>query len=121
MRRFQDDVPPIFAQRVPFSEAFPEIQKASIRVEAEGRGTGYQPKSWTLHAPRISECIDCPNPLCYGGGLWIGHVLHEMYSHRETQRSGGAACEGYEGSPKGRRRYRDCLTTFLYDITIVYK
>lgn len=40
---------------------------------------------------------------------------------RKTELEGTMSCQGYEGSPKGHRRYRDCENVFSYKVRIDYR
>jgi hypothetical protein len=70
----------------------------------------------------IRDYVSCSNPLCYDGGFYLEGFIRQMVSAGETHRRfENAVCRGYEGSPQGRRRYRDCLHWFKVEIKIVYK
>ena len=108
----------VFAKKVSFAEAFPEI--ADVRVEVEfGHAMDGNPKR-VYTKSYLGEYIDCDNGLCYNGGFSIGEVIRSMVSEKTTDRDGSAICRGYEGSPKGRRKYRDCLNFFRYKVHIDY-
>ena len=113
----------LFVDKVPFNEAFPQIQYIEIEVQETGRGlyhgsSGHRVYK-TPHMP--GEYINCGNPLCYNGGFSIGKVIRETVRNKETATEGSASCQGYEGSPKGRRKYRPCFNHFTYRIKIQYK
>jgi hypothetical protein len=107
----------LFAKKSPFAEAFPEI--ADIRIEVEiGHASGGNPtRVYTLNN-LPGEYVDCNKSACYNGGFSIGDVLREMVRTRESDQNGSAICHGYEGSPKGRRKYRECLNFFRYKVHI---
>ena len=111
----------VFSSKVSFAEAFPSI--AHVRVEVTETGDGvyadYQPSVYTEQ--RLGEFIDCHNPQCYGGGFSIGSVLGSMVAKGETDREESSGCKGHEGSPKGRRKYRDCWNRFKVKVHIEYK
>ena len=110
----------MFGQKVPFSQAFPEI--ADIRIEVEiGTAPSGNPKRFYSGHHLPGEYVDCDNSLCYNGGFSIGEVLRDMVRKREADREGRAICAGYEGSPKGRRKYRDCLNFFRYKVHVDYR
>ncbi len=116
----------IFTRKVSFDEAFPEIEKIVIEVEERGDGvnlSGFCDSRRIYKNPNLpGEYIDCSNPLCYSGGVRIGSIIHEMVRARSTERVGSTSfCQGYEGSPKGRRRYRKCTNSFKVKVSITYK
>ena len=113
----------VFSQKKPFDEAFPEI--ADIRIEvAESTDP-----IWGTPRARVysrenglpGEFVDCHNSSCYNGGFSVGQMIRDMLRDKKTEAETAAMCRGYEGSPKGRRRYRTCLTTFKVKIQIVYR
>ena len=110
----------VFAQKVPFAEAFPEIEDVRIEVEIGYALSGNLKRVYSgQHLP--GEYVDCDNALCYNGGFSIGEVLRDMVGKREGDREGSTICRGYEGSPKGRRKYRDCFNFFRYKVHIEYR
>ena len=42
----------------------------------------------------------------------LGSVLRDMVLKKEVLREGKSFCQGYEGSPKGKSRYRSCIHCF---------
>lgn len=44
-----------------------------------------------------------------------------MVSKKQTDLETVAICQGYEGSPKGKRRYRSCINSFKVKVHITYK
>ncbi len=115
----------LFSKTVSFDEAFPEIEDVIIEVTEDGDGVRHS----RLGDPRCiyqkpnlpGECVDCSNPLCYNGGVSVGSIVHNMVAKRATKRETSEVCRGYEGSPKGRRKYRSCMNIFKVKITITYK
>lgn len=112
---------PFFATRVDtFEEAYPTVEKVQVEVtETQGfRGT-----SWTqkLNERSFTDAIDCTNPLCYGGGISIGSILHNMVRDGQTSLEETKSCRGYEGSPKGRRRYDRCAHSFRVMMQVEYR
>ena len=113
----------VFAKKSPFKEAYPEIDDLTIEVNKTSHHNYTESPlkhHFSIENPP-GEYIDCDNPLCYNGGFSIGSVLRRMVSNKETQKEGSGSCQGYEGSPKGRRRYRSCLSVFRYKANIKYK
>ena len=116
----------LFSRKASFDEAFPEIENVVIEVEERGDGVnhwGFCGSRRVYKNPHLpGEYIDCSNPLCYNGGVRVGSIIHEMVKERSTGRVGSTSfCQGYEGSPKGRRRYRKCTNSFKVIISITYK
>lgn len=110
----------LFARKVSFDEAFPEI--ADLRVVIEERRQGISEWNRVRHyAMNIGEHINCSNSFCYNGGFPIGKILREMVRNKETCKNETATCQGYEGSPKGRRKYRNCINCFCISVNITYK
>jgi hypothetical protein len=68
-----------------------------------------------------SDAVNCSNPECYGGGVLLSFLMHDMVRARKTEGSFKEFCRGYEGSPKGRKRYRKCMYSFAGKIQIEYK
>jgi len=119
----------IFGKEVTFQEAFPQIENFSIDIEEVvytgygggiGRDVPHAKEQYDKnHLPR--EYFDCHNPRCYKGGFSIGSILRQMVHERQTYLETLEGCRGYEGSPKGRRKHRDCTNSFSVKITIKYK
>ena len=105
----------VFARKATFAEAFPEIESADVRVSVSDFGESRSMR-WGG-----GEYVDCPNPLCYNGGVSVGSMLRQMVSSKEEERTFEEFCQGYEGSPKGRRKYGECMRDFKIVIHIKYK
>ena len=70
----------------------------------------------------ISEYVNCSNKLCYNGGVSVCDVLRHMVDAKLTEyESEVRICQGYEGSPKGRRRRNPCVHTFKVEARVKYK
>lgn len=112
-----------FPKTALFSDVFPEIKDLSIEIEQDS----FRNKKLDTvksfydidHPPRPFK--DCDNPLCYNGGFNIGQILKYMVTKKETEEENTISCQGYEGSPKGRRKYGPCFNLFKYKIKIKYK
>lgn len=109
-----------------FSQAFPEV--ASFRVATQGSGWYGAPRVFgTDDGKRVytqetaGEYIDCQNPVCYKGGFNLGEQLRDMGRTGETHREWTVGCQGYEGSPKGRKKYRSCLEHWQVVVDVTYK
>ena len=109
----------VFAEKVGFDKAFPEIESITVEVNESKAGMGGTTRTYTKSS--LGEYIDCSNSLCYNGGFSVGSIIREMVRKRETAAEGSEVCRGYEGSPKGRRKYRDCLRFFKWKAEIEYK
>src|SRR4051812_34663164 len=95
----------VFGQKVPFSEAFPEIE--TISVEIKESGTGVHDPSRVRVYNAIGEHVNCSNPICYNGGFSIGEIVRQMTHNNQEFTETYELCQGYEGSPKGAKRYRE--------------
>jgi hypothetical protein len=112
----------VFGRKVTFDEAFPQIEDLKVEVIESGHGIiGQSRKSFYRKQYFPGEYINCSNPLCYNGGFSIGSILREMVSNKQTELETTESCQGYEGSPKGRRKYKGCLNFFKIKISIKYK
>jgi hypothetical protein len=109
-----------FFPEAPFHEVFPTIKDLTVEVRETGDGVG----KGRVHTYTIDNLpgpyIDCSNPLCYRGGFSIQSILRDMVSKGETERETTVKCRGYEGSPKGRKRYRDCWNRFSIKVSLEY-
>jgi hypothetical protein len=48
-------------------------------------------------------------------------ILRYMIASRLTEFEATERCQGYEGSPKGRKRHRDCMHMFKVTIRLAFK
>jgi hypothetical protein len=112
----------VFSKKVPFEEAFPEIKDFRIEVQTLSEGSKFVDyiSVYTMQN-KPGEYIDCRNPLCYNGGFSIGQILREMVRKKQSDYEGSALCQGYEGSPKGRRQYRSCTSHWKVKVHVNYK
>jgi hypothetical protein len=111
---------PIFGTTSSFEKAFPMVDELKVNVTEKGDGV-YGASSTRSLGKQAGEYVDCSNPLCYNGGFQLGAILRDMTYARETQWSGSRMCQGYEGSPKGRKNYGPCWNEFEIAIEITYK
>lgn len=91
-----------FVKKVPFLEAFPELEDFRIEVRESGdRIWGGQERSrvYTKANPP-GEFVDCTNSVCYGGGVSIGEILRSMIDQGKTEDQISRGCRGHEGSLK---------------------
>jgi hypothetical protein len=110
---------PFVGRTSKFSEAFPKIK--NVRVTVEELDFGQHVRSYVYTESNLSEYIDCSNPRCYNGGFQIGDQLRFMTYSNEIEKEFEIDCQGYEGSPKGRRRYGPCDRSFKVRIELEYK
>lgn len=112
---------PFLAKRVDtFGEAYPTIAKLKVHIKE----FSYSPKevsTWSFNEENFRHSVDCSNSRCFGGGFLVGRELHSLVQKRKETANGTSGCCGYEGSPKGRRRVRDCMHGFTYTFEIEYK
>lgn len=112
----------VFGNKVTFNEAFPEIEDLRVEVEQLGNGVTELNRIQVYNKEYFpGEFIDCKNPLCYNGGFSIGYILRDMVRKGETEFETSIICQGYEGSPKGRRKYGECMNLFKIKVSIQYK
>ena len=127
----------VFGRKIAFKDAFPEIEDITLQViedkpawkkhpsgpfeKAMGTDHRYPKKGQFTKINFPGEFVDCTNEKCYNGGFNIGSILREMVSNHKTEKNGEAVCQGYEGSPKGLRKYGKCEHKFKYTINIRYK
>lgn len=93
-------------QRVPFLEAFPDLETLELTVTEHGM---HGPEHTTrVTDQRFFSVVDCSNAVCGGVEPYVREAIRARAETVEYSKM----CEGYEGSPKGRRKYRKCLNTF---------
>jgi len=112
----------VFSRKVDsFEEAYPTIASLRVEVTESDLGFGRSPRTWPFTERNFQHAVNCSNPMCYGGGVEIGWMIHDMARNKETDREESKMCQGYEGSPKGRKRYRSCLHSFRIKVHVKYK
>jgi hypothetical protein len=110
----------VFGQKVEFEEAFPQIDDITVKVRESGAGV-YGSYERTLGKTSIGQYVNCSNPICHNGGFSLANILYSMVRERKTEHESTEICQGYEGSPKGKRVYRKCINTFRVYVSIKYK
>ena len=110
----------LFAQKVSFAEAFPTIATLKVVVERSGPGV-YEWNRTQCFTSNVGEYVDCQNPVCFNGGFSVGSLLRQMVAENTKHLEVTKFCQGYEGSPKGKRRYRSCTSSFKITIDLEYK
>ena len=112
----------LFSKKVTFAEAFPTIEDIKVVVK---RGGHYGVSEWNKeehYGMNVGEYVDCSNSTCYNGGFSIGEFVRLMVASNQTHfEKDYISCQGYEGSQKGKRRYRSCTNHFAVVIDIKYK
>jgi len=112
--------PELFAKKGTFEEAYPDIE--DFQIEVEEAGLHYQPINERFDPEQPpGEYFNCHNSRCYGGGVSIGKILQKMGRERLETFETTESCKGYEGSPKGRRKYQNCEKCFKIKVTLKYK
>lgn len=112
----------VYGSKTSFEKAFPEIEDLKIEVTETGEGTTQFNRKQVYRKQTLrGEYINCHNPLCYNGGFSIGEIIRNMTSNKQTELLTHRGCQGYEGSPKGRRRYGICANSFDIKVAIIYK
>ena len=112
----------LFAQKGTFAEAFPTIEKLRVEVTESGRGVGTWYDGPAVYTETTTgEYVNCSNTLCYNGGFRLGGLLRQMVRNGEKELEVTEFCQGYNGSPKGRRNYGPCGNGFKVKIVIEYK
>ena len=104
-----------------FAEAYPTIASLRVEVTESSNGSGGWQGRWSFTERDFRHAVNCSNKTCYGGGVEIGWMIHDMARKKEADREETKICRGYEGSPKGRTRYRSCPTTFRITAHVEYK
>lgn len=117
----------VFSKKVSFEEAYPEIKEISIEViESDGplepdfENPPHYPNRKMKYGKDVGEYIDCHNTVCFNGGFSVGSIIQEMVGQKQTYKQDSTFCRGYEGSPKGKKRYQSCLHMLHYRIRIQY-
>ncbi len=112
----------IFAKKFnSLQEAFPTIQKLSFKVTEKDMGNPNPIRRWNFDESNFQPVVNCSNPLCYKGGLRLDTVLDEMIRKNKTEMEETKSCQGYEGSPKGKKRSGTCYHSFQLKVNIEYK
>jgi hypothetical protein len=104
-----------------FEKAFPEIKDIQVEVTEEGDGVIPRLETQFYTKSNCGEYIDCSNPRCYKGGFRLGSIVRLMVSKRKTHDKFDLSCQGYEGSPKGRKNYGPCENSFKVVVKIEYR
>ncbi len=103
-----------------FDEAYPSVDDVKIVVQQSLDGIRWSDPD-TYGKFMVGEFFDCTVRNCYNGGFHIGQLLREMIRNREPECDVEKPCRGYEGSPKGKKRYGSCLNRYKINVKIKYK
>ena len=107
-----------FGKQASFAETFPEIEQVIVEVVEFGKDTLSEASIYKKDTLR--EYINCSNRFCYNGGFNVANILRNMIKDKQTDCETKQFCQGYEGSPKGKKRYRSCLNSFKIKIHLDY-
>lgn len=110
-----------FAKKTTFENAFPQIEDITVEVVESGDGVREWNAKRIYKKSNIGEYVNCHNSLCYNGGFSLGNIIRHMVRDKKTELETTEFCQGYEGSPKGRRKYRNCMNCFDIKVVIKYK
>lgn len=96
------------------------ISESRCGNQATKSGAARRGRVYTKANPP-GEFVDCSNSVCHGGGVSIGEILRSMIDQGKTEEHVSRGCRGYEGSPKGRRKYRSCMHSFDVKVALKYR
>jgi hypothetical protein len=113
---------PFLGKTSNFDEAFPGLADLVVTV----RETDWDQSEVRLHQFRkgnIARFVDCSNARCYNGGFNLqSFISTKTYGkNKPADLETVAYCQGYEGSPKGRRNYGPCDHRFEVKVRVTYK
>lgn len=109
------------AKKTSFEKAFPQIEKIKVEVIESGEGINDWNEKRTYSNNDMGEYINCHNRRCYNGGFCMGQIIRQMTYEKKTELETTELCQGYEGSPKGRKKYGMCTNFFEIKVVIKYK
>ena len=118
---------PLFGRKVTFDVAFPQVADITLEIREQGKVPKYLVADDGAYVRTYQssnfpgQFVDCSNSLCYNGGVGLGPIVREMVRTGATVRETSSKCQGYEGSPKGRRKYRTCRNVFTVKVLITYE
>jgi hypothetical protein len=101
-----------------FASAYPTVERAYVRFTEMDFVSNPRERVHNLaDGPRAA----CSNPLCERGGYDFEFQVMEMVHQGIETEAVEISCRGDEGTPKGRRRGKDCSMSMSGTITIQYK
>jgi hypothetical protein len=105
-----------------FNEAYPTVRSLILVIEAGSAIRGEREQTLRFTEKSLQPIIDCRNPRCYGGGLNVDQLLRwSVVGSGKTEFEDTKFCEGYEGSPGGRKRTGSCDTRYTIKVSVKYK
>lgn len=111
----------LFTDKVPFRKAFPKIKSLKVIVKESGRDIHKYNSKRYYTEENAGQYINCSNSACFNGGFNLGSILRMMDANYQKEVKETFYCQGYEGSPKGRKKYCDCDNIFEVECFITYK
>jgi hypothetical protein len=97
----------------PIEKTFPMIREVTIEVLEEGTRN---PRTYNKSS-NSGLLFCCSNPKCTNPGIFIEPILREMVEKRQSHRKTWSVCNGFEPSPKWRRK-KPCNRSFKITIDL---
>jgi hypothetical protein len=112
---------PVFGKKASFADTFPTIEELHVDVLESGSGVrpGFHRRGYDSASAK--EFVNCSNSHCFNGGFNLGDILREVVKSGNTTSETDHYCQGYEGSPKGKKFYQTCDHSFRVKISARYK
>src|SRR6266852_3134462 len=112
---------PFYGPRVDFATGFPTIEKLRVEVLEIGNLGWSMCDTLVFNESSFQEFHNCRNPHCTQGGILLGDLVRDVVSSGQIKKEHELKCAGFEGSPKGRKKYGICWNRFKVTIEIQYK
>lgn len=108
--------------RTTWGDARPQIERMRLEVR-QGKGILAERAEPELITETSSyrQYVDCRNKMCVRGGVHIADIVGRAVVTGQPVIDESAYCCGYEGSPKGSKRYKGCLFRFIVQGTTTYR
>lgn len=100
-----------------FLEAFPKVKTLSFEGAQRGDASGEGQREERFSETNLPRVIACSNPRCQQGGYDLSAYIITLARDRKPQMEGQIYCNGYEGTPKGRRKGDACFNGLTFSIT----
>ncbi len=113
------DAKPFLGTTPDFDKAFPELKDAIINFVESDFGNDPKPGVWSLR--RNGPRMRCRNPRCQRGDYDFEYEVRLMVLTNVQEKEIYLSCPGDEGSPKGRRKGRECDHRVKGTIKLQYK
>jgi hypothetical protein len=110
----------VFGKSGSFEELYPEVKTLRVVVRVKDLGPSEE-NIFKFDRETIIPMVSCQNPICNNGGLLLHSLIGEMTKQRLQLRENVSLCRGFEGSEKGKKKYKPCTFQFQYKIEIQYK